>query len=501
MYYIDGESLKIEDVFNIAEYFEDTDLNKSAEERIKSNRKGLEEKLLSGERLYGVNTGFGKFFNIDIGKDDLMKLQNNLIRSHSAGVGEPLSVQHVRAMMIVRANSLSKGFSGIRPVIVRTILGALNKHLHPYVPRFGSVGASGDLAPLAHIALSLMGEGKFISQEENMSSRELLNSNGLNPLELREKEGVAFINGTSTISGILSYELFRAFRLLNAAVISAAISFTALRGNPLAFKEWVVATRQHPGQSMISDHFREMIDGSLYEPMNLQDAYSLRCIPQVYGAVLDTMHYAKGVVEREINSVTDNPIVGSDEVISAGNFHGEPVALVSDFLSIALTDLGNIIERRLARIVDPNLSGLPGFLTESEGLESGYMIPQYTAAALCNMNKVLSTPASADSIPTSANQEDHVSMGANSALKLSKIIDNLYDIVSIEFLLGTQGIDLSDAEPSPSIRRIYDFIRKHVPKLEEDRPPYVDIGTIRKSLMEGDLGELCDQLVNLLSLS
>lgn len=488
---IDGDSLTIADIFRVAGKYEKVSLDASARENIQRNRESLEKMLKGNQRLYGINTGFGKFHDVDVPKDDLISLQKNLIRSHSSGVGKPFSSEHVRAMMLVRANSLSIGYSGIRPIVVETIISALNGKVHPYVPTMGSVGASGDLAPLAHIALSLMGEGRFLGND----SGEVLKKAGITPLSLREKEGVAFINGTSTISGLLSYELSRAYRIFDAAVLSAAMSFTSLRGNQKAFLEWVVGARKQPGQSKVAAILRKILNGSKYEAMNLQDSYSLRCIPQVYGAVLDTMDYAKTVVEREINSVTDNPLVNENEVISAGNFHGEPVALVSDYLAIALTDLGNMIERRIAKIVDPNLSGLPAFLTKHEGLASGYMIPQYTAAALCNMNKVLSYPASADTIPTSANQEDHVSMGANSAIKLSKIIDNLLQIVSIELLLSAQALDLSEAVPSENVSAVYSEIRKIADTLDEDRPPYTDIEGIARELAEGKLGEKCSSFV------
>lgn len=490
---IDGDSLTIGDIFSIAENYEQVSLDHGAREKILRNRKSLEEMLSGNQRLYGINTGFGKFHDVDIPENDLINLQKNLIRSHSSGVGEPFSAAHVRSMMVVRANSLSRGYSGIRPMVVESILSALNSKLHPYVPTMGSVGASGDLAPLAHIALSLMGEGKFLGS----NSENVLQKAGITPLSLREKEGVAFINGTSTISGLLSYELYRAYRLLEAAMVSAAMSFTSMKGNQKAFQDWVVGARKQPGQSKVASILRSILDGSGYSAANLQDSYSLRCIPQVYGAVLDTMDYARTVVEREINSVTDNPLVNEKEVISAGNFHGEPVALVSDYLAIALTDLGNMIERRIAKIVDPELSGLPAFLTKHEGLESGYMIPQYTAAALCNMNKVLSTPASADSIPTSANQEDHVSMGANSAIKLSKIVDNLSQIISIEFLLSAQALDLSDTKPSSKVNEIHSEIRMIAETLEEDRPPFADIENIRNGMLKGKLGARCSSIAGI----
>ena len=494
MVVVDGENLTIRDLFETAEGRTDVELSDSARIRMERSRENLERMIGEGRRLYGINTGFGRLQDTDIRREDMISLQKNLIRSHSSNVGRALSERHTRAMMLVRANTLCKGFSGVRPAIVESIISALNRRLHPYVPALGSVGASGDLSPLAHVALSLIGEGKVITENGVEDSAEVLRREGLPKLDLLEKEGVAFINGTSTITGILGYELYRSFRLLNAAMVSFIFSFLSLRGNPAAFTDWAVSTRPHEGQRKIARLINETLGKIGYRPANLQDPYSLRCTPQVFGAVLDTFNYVRSVVEVEMNSVTDNPIVGEDDVISSGNFHGEPVALASDFLAIALTDLGNLIERRVARLVDPGLSGLPAFLTEHHGIQSGYMIPQYTAAALCNYNKILSHPASSDSIPTSANQEDHVSMGTNSAIKLSQIVDNLYDIVSIELLLSVQALDLSGIKPPESLQGFYSSFRKYVKKLEDDRPPYEDLQRIREQLLYGELGHLCDSL-------
>lgn len=488
---ITGNDLTIDDVFNVAANCENVEISKDAVSKINKSRENLES-LLKGDRpIYGVNTGFGSLLNVSIPRDKISDLQKNLIRSHASGVGEPLSTPHVRAMMLVRANNLCKGFSGVRLQLVQMIVDMLNKKVHPIVPRYGSVGASGDLAPLAHVALALMGEGEVEYNGSEESSKSALEKAGLSPLSFTEKEGVAFINGTAAISGILSVELERSFELLKNAVLSASISFEGLKGTLKAFREWAVSARPHSGQVSIAKNFRELVsDSKIVEAATkekVQDPYSLRCIPQVYGAVLDTLNYAKSVLHTELNSATDNPLIAEDEYVSAGNFHGEPVALVSDFVAIALTDLGNMIERRLARLIDTNLSGLPPFLVEDSGYNSGYMIPQYTAAALCNRNKVLSHPSTADSIPTSANQEDHVSMGTNAAIKLVEIVDNLKNIIAIEFLLGAQSLEFSEKEPSKNTESVYGRIRQSIEPLKKDRPPYPDISKLCKMIDYGEL--------------
>lgn len=490
---LDGNSLTIEDVFSISKENEKVKISEDARSRILESRKSL-EKIISGKNVvYGVNTGFGSLLNVAVSKDKIIELQKNLIRSHASGVGEPFSEEHVRAMMTVRANTLSKGFSAVRVELVEMITEFLNRQIHPVVPRYGSVGASGDLAPLAHIALAMMGEGEVIYKGKKRTSAELLAELGMKAYEFTEKEGVAFINGTSTITGILSLELKRSFDFLKNSVVSSAMSFEGLRGTIKAFEEWAIGTRPHRGQVMIAENLRKILgDSKIVERSSaekVQDAYSLRCIPQVYGAVLDTLNYAKSVLTTELNSATDNPLINGDDYVSAGNFHGEPVALVSDFVAIALTDLGNMIERRIARMVDHDLSGLPPFLIEDPGYNSGYMIPQYTAAALCNRNKVLCYPSTADSIPTSANQEDHVSMGANSVIKLIEVVGNLRELISIEFLLASQSLEFSSEEPSSVIRRVYRTIREKVPALTQDRPPYKDIARISRMI---DANELLD---------
>ncbi len=482
MIFIDGDNLAIEDIYAVAVNNEKIGITDDTVSKVIKSQKKLRDLMAKGGMIYGINTGFGSLLNVKISQADVLDLQKNLIRSHSSGTGTPLEREYVRAMMVVRLNSLCKGYSAVSPELIRHVMEFINRDITPFVPRYGSVGASGDLAPLAHVALTLMGEGKVFFRGEIVPSSEAMEKSGLQPYSFLEKEGVAFINGTSTISGILSVNLHRSYEILRNAILSAAISFEGLKGTRRAYTGWAVESRPHHGQIEVAKEFLKVIKGSEIIDKStrtkVQDPYSLRCIPQVYGAVLDTMNYARNVLTTEINSATDNPLVGDDEVISVGNFHGEPVALISDFLAIAMTDLGNMIERRLARITDENLSGLPPFLVENSGLNSGYMIPQYTAAALCNRNKTLCFPSTADNIPTSANQEDHVSMGANAAIKLSEIVENVRQIVAIEFLLGTQSLEFAVDEPSPLVRKIYLEIRKKVPKLTVDRPPYSDIETI-----------------------
>ncbi len=494
MIQIDGSSLSIKQIASVAAGSEKVELGKSARLNVQKSRKNLEKHIADGKTIYGINTGFGALMNVKIEKKDLLKLQENLIRSHSAGVGDPLDERYVRAMMIVRANSLSKGYSGVTEELIDTLLAAVNSHVTPMVPRYGSVGASGDLAPLAHVALCLMGESEVFFEGRRMKSIDALNLAGIKNHIFLEKEGVAFINGTSAISGILAVAIHDARKLIAQSIAAASISLQALKGTTKAFTEWVVETRSHKGQAKVSSMMRNLLTGYADNKTRVQDAYSIRCIPQVHGAVLDTLDYCSSVLEREVNSVTDNPILNEEEVISAGNFHGEPVALASDFLSIALTDLGNIIERRIFRLTDSSLSGLPPFLTEKSGLNSGMMIPQYTAASLCNMNKVLAHPASSDSIPTSANQEDHVSMGMNSALKLSEIIKNLESIVAIEFLAAAQAADLSGVELSAPGKKILQSIRKSVKHLDDDREQHTDIVKMLELMRSEEFNSLIPEL-------
>ncbi len=487
MIYLDGDTLTVKAVRDIAVNYEEAGISEKAISRIKKSRDSLVKILSGGKPVYGVNTGFGSLLNVRVSDKEMEMLQINLIRSHSSGIGNPLDDKTVRAIMVIRANTLAKGYSGVTRDLIDFLLFMINKNIIPVVPQYGSVGASGDLAPLAHIGLAMAGEGDVFYKGKRDKSSKVFELLGKKPYKFKEKEGVALINGTSVICGILSLEEQKAETLLEEALGSFMLSFEALSGTSKAFTEWALASRPHTGQILIGKSIRNMASGSkiveIANSTKIQDAYSLRCTPQVYGAVYDTLMYVKKVLTTEINSATDNPLLNGDDYISTGNFHGEPVAMVSDFLAIAFTDLGNMIERRIARLVDTNLSGLPPFLIGDYGLNSGYMIPQYTAAALCNVNKTLAHPNSADNIPTSANQEDHVSMGTNAALKLIEINNNVESIIAIEYLLGAQGLEFRKNEPSGNTKMIYDKIRNIVDPLIVDRPANPDIEAI-KNLMD-----------------
>lgn len=437
-----GTHISVEDVVKVGRFKEKVEISEETRKKLEKSREVIDRIANSDRAVYGVNTGLGALANVRISHEKLKDLQKNLLMSHAAGYGEPLDEEIVRGMMFLRAVSLSKGFSGVRPVVVEKIVEFLNKDIVPYVPSRGSVGASGDLAPLAHTFLPIIGMGYVLKDGKAFLAEKLLEKRNIKPLNLREKEGLALINGTQVMSSLVSFVIRDSFRLLKLATMTFSISFEALRGRRDAFDPRVHSLRPHPGQMEISKIVWRLTEDSKIErdESKVQDAYTLRTVPQVYGAVLDTLNYAKEVMTREINSVTDNPLIFPEgEAISGGNFHGEPVALVADFLAIALTDLGNMIERRIDRILNPKTNeNLPAFLASGEeGLNSGYMIYQYTAASLCNENKVLASPASADTIPTSAYQEDHVSMGMTSALKLRRILENLEAILAIEIMISS----------------------------------------------------------------
>ena len=473
---IDGEHLSLKDLYNVAFNHERVEIGAGTEALLLERRRFLEEESKK-HTIYGVNTGFGILADKRISPDDLETLQRNIVLSHAAGIGEPIAEELVRAIMLVRANSLCKGFSGIRPDIVLQLVEMLNRGVLPLVPSKGSVGASGDLAPLAHIAMGMIGQGKCVYEGRTMDSAEALSRAGLMPIVLKSKEGLSLLNGTAFMAGIGGCASFMAREVFEQAIEVSAMAVDALMGSTSPFDERVHAARPHPGQSYVAKRLRDCLEKSEIRTSHLkcdrvQDAYTLRTIPQVYGAVLDTIEYVCSVLEREINSATDNPLIFENgDAISGGNFHGEPVALAMDFLSIALTDMGNMIERRIDRLVNPKLNDLPPFLTTGkEGLNSGYMIWQYTAAALASENKTLAHPASADSIPTSGFQEDHVSMGAWGARKLWTILDNLTSLISIEALLAFRALGFRHPKRSgPSIEELFGQISAVVPQYLEDR--------------------------------
>ncbi len=492
---IDGESLTIDDVVQVARFGKKVEIAVSAVDQIKKSRNVIENAIKEGRTVYGVNTGFGDLASVSIGPKDLAKLQVNLIRSHSVGVGEPFPIDVVRGMILLRANALTKGYSGIRLEVVTSLIEMLNSGVTPVVPQQGSVGSSGDLAPLAHMALVLIGEGAAFYKGERTDGLQALKKAGLKPIELQAKEGVALINGTQPMTSVGALTVYDALQTVKDAMIAFSLSLEALRGTRKGLDERIHAIRAHEGQTDVAKAMRALlldseINQSHAECGKVQDAYSLRCAPQVIGASLDTIRYVQSVIETEINSATDNPLVFPDDgsVISGGNFHGQPIALAMDFLGIALSELANISERRINRLVNPHLSGLPAFLTTEGGLESGMMIAQYTAAALVSENKVLAHPASVDSIPTSADQEDHVSMGTIAARKASSILENVKNVIAIEYMCATQGIDLlAPLKAAQPLEVAKSLIRELVPKLEDDRTLAPDIEKIRSLMTSGEI--------------
>lgn len=473
---ISGNSLTAEKAKEIVDNGLKIELSSGAKNSVKRSRAVIEKWIKSGEVIYGVTTGFGEFKDVKIPQKDIEKLQHNLIISHSAGVGEPLPKNIVRLMLLLRINSLAKGFSGVRIELVEHLIRIFNLGIVPFIPSQGSVGSSGDLAPLAHLASFIIGEGFAYHKGEVLPSKVVLAKNGLKPFKLSAKEGLALINGTQMMTAFAVEIINRAKRLSKLADIAGALSIEALKGSDNAFKDKLHKTRPHNGQINTASNLRKLLRNSEIRLSHIdcgkvQDAYSLRCIPQVHGAIKDTIEYTKSVIETEVNSATDNPLIFADtnEHIEGGNFHGEPIALVMDFLKIALSELGSISERRTARLVDGSLSGLPRFLTSKGGLNSGLMIAQYTAAALVSENKVLSHPASLDSIPTSANQEDHNSLGSVSARKCFEVLNNVEKIIAIEILCSCQGIDfLKPLKPGKGTLQAYKEVRKAVKHISDD---------------------------------
>lgn len=451
--------------------------------------------------VYGVNTGFGGMAEVRISPNQIVELQQNLVRSHCVGVGEPLDEDCTRAMMLLRAAVLSRGQSGARPDVCAFLCTMLSHRIHPVIPRRGSVGASGDLAPLAHLALAMIGEGLVRFEGECMPAVDAMKRCKITPLELQAKEGLTLLNGTQHMTAVGGLALHDAQCTQRIANIAGAMSLEALQGTVRAFDPRVIGARQQPGQQVIATHLRELLADSEIAASHagcgkVQDPYSLRCMPQVHGAAADLLDFARTIVTNEANSTTDNPLVFPDddlpfggELISGGNFHGQPVAHALDAAAIAIAELANISERRIEQLVNPALSsGLPPFLIEDSGLNSGFMIAQVTAAALVSENKIYCHPASVDSIPSSAGREDHVSMGAASALKFAHVQDQVRTVLSIELLAAAQGIDLRGPhKPGKRLRRVHALIRKHVSKLTKDRVLYQDFEIMRKLIDDGSV--------------
>jgi len=495
-----GGGLTVDELVRVARGGERVELDAAVRPRLRASRGVVEAALASGAAVYGVNTGFGKLKNRRIGAADLAALQRHLLRSHAAGVGEAMPTDAVRAMGLLRAESLAVGVSGVREEVVDALVALLNERIHPLVPEQGSVGASGDLAPLAHYALVLIGEGEAEHRGEWVAGGEALRRAGLAPLELGPKEGLGLINGTQQSTAILALALADAEAVLEAAVGAAAMSLEAMLGSVAAMHERAVGARPHPGAAWVARRLRELTaDSALMrshaECDRIQDPYSLRCAPQVMGATADGLAFAATVVGRELGSATDNPLVfaaaGAAEpwhlrILSSGNFHAQPVALAADVAATALAALGSLAERRLYRILDEGQSGLPAFLTRQPGLHSGLMLAQYTAAALVSENKTLAHPASVDTIPTSAGMEDHVSMAPWAARKFRRVVENVRRVVAAEYLAAAQALDLRrPLAPGRGTAVLWEAVRRRVPVLEADRPPGPDLEALTAWIAEG----------------
>ena len=511
---IDGENLAIEDVARVAFDGALVEIAVSAHERMKASRAVVESAVQTGIKVYGVNTGFGKMASVQISRDQITQLQLNLVRSHASGVGTPLSEQETRAMLLLRANALAKGFSGIRPVVVETLCAMLAHGVHPVIPSQGSVGASGDLAPLAHLAQVVVGEGEAIFRGKKLAGAEAMKQAGIAPVRLEAKEGLALLNGTQAMLALLSLGLREAELLMDTADVACALSLDALRGSPAAYDARIAAVRPHAGHEITARNLERLNRGSAIRESHrspekdprVQDAYSLRCAPQVHGAVRDALAQVRATLTIELNSATDNPLVfaatgaagasgvpsgGGGEVISGGNFHGQPLAMAADQLAVALATLSGISERRVEQMTNPLTSGLPAFLVREAGLNSGFMMVQIAAAALASEMKVLAAPHSVDSIPTSANQEDYVSMGMGGARRIAPMLANLRNLLAMELLCACQGLDfLVPLRTGSEAQKAYDLVRGVSARLDADRSLTKDIDAVAGLVSNGSFSQL-----------
>jgi histidine ammonia-lyase len=504
---IDGESLTLEHLYRVVFLGDEIALAPAAREKMNASRRVIEKLAESGAAVYGVNTGFGRMASVRISRDEINQLQLNLVRSHACGIGKPLSEMETRAMIALRANALAKGLSGVRPPIVETLAAMLKHGIHPVIPSQGSVGASGDLAPLAHLAQVVIGEGEAVYQGRRMPGGDAMRAAGIAPLTLEAKEGLALLNGTQGMLALLSLGLREAEIAMNTADVATALSLDALRGSPAAFDERIAKVRPHAGHATTAANLARMSRGSEIRESHrsaekdprVQDPYSLRCAPQVHGAVRDALAQVRATISIELNSATDNPLVfaseggegGLDLVINGGNFHGQPLAMAADQLAIALATLGGISERRIEQMTNPQTSQLPAFLVREAGFNSGFMILQVVAAALASEMRALASPHSIHSVPTSANQEDFVSMGMGAARRIEPMLANLRNILAIELLAACQGIDLlAPLRTGPETSKAYAFVRSLSKTVDADRSLAPDIEMVSRELASGTFAAL-----------
>jgi histidine ammonia-lyase len=499
---ITGNTLTLEEVMSVCRNFTKVELSDLAVEKVLKSRKIVDDFVENEDVVYGITTGFGKFSDVTISKEESELLQKNLIITHAVGAGKPFDTEIVRGIILLRINNLAKGYSGAKLETIQTMIEMLNKRVHPVVPEKGSLGASGDLAPLSHMVLPMIGLGLAEYMGTVMAGEKAMKLAGIPVIKLTSKEGLALINGTQVMTAVGALTVYDALNILKVSDIAAAMSFEAQNGVVNALDHRIHEIRPHKGQIDTARILLNLLNGSKMTTkqgdIRVQDAYSLRCVPQVHGASKDAVNYVKEKVEIEINSVTDNPIVFPEtkEGISGGNFHGQPMALSFDFLGIALSELADISERRIERLVNPSLSGLPAFLVEHGGLNSGFMIVQYSAAALVSENKILAHPASVDSIPSSANQEDHVSMGTIAARKAREILGNVRRVLAMEIMCACQGIDLRGNKGlGAGTKLIYEEVRKVVPMLKEDRPLYEDINKCEELIISGTIAKACNGII------
>jgi len=492
---LDGEHLTLEEVLELAEGRAQVKLSSSVAKKVRRSRDFIEKALRQGEKIYGVTTGFGMLSDQLIDRSQIEALQRNLIRSHSVGVGPLFDEVTTRAIMVLRANVIAMGYSGVRMEVLKRLIDMINKGVHPLIPEQGSVGASGDLAPLAHLTSVLIGEGEAVFQRKVMPGKKAMEKAGIPIVTLKAKEGLALINGTQVMTAVGLLALLRAERLCKVADIVGACTLEALKGTLSAFDLDIQKVRPFPGHLAVSKNFQKLDrDSEIAEShkfcSKIQDAYSLRCIPQVHGAVRDALAFVRKILEIEVNSATDNPLIFPDQgkILNCGNFHGEPVAFALDFLGIVVAELGGISERRIEKLINPALSGLPAFLTPEGGLHSGLMMVQVSAAALASENKILAHPASVDSIPTSADKEDHVSMGTIAARKGRDIVKNVEYILAMELLCATQGLEfLLPLRPGIGVEEAYRVVREKVPPIKGDRRFSEDIKKIQLLIESGEL--------------